>query len=179
MDLPNPLLKKIVHGWLSYRRTRSLLIALVTPLIPSSQFRRMMKPPHPDGKAISHVSPPTTAGPNNQKNKSTYLLQLLILQITPHHHFQYDEQLPVTDVPITIDIIYLERKPQFLLFVSFAAECAKAGDELLEVDITAAVLVEDGNHSGERGSERVDKRTCAEDEELRGEKSQSIGSIKD
>lgn len=42
---------------------------------------------------------------------NTNLLQLLILQIAPHHHLQHDEQLAVTDEAVSIDVIDLKGKP--------------------------------------------------------------------
>lgn len=76
------------------------------------------------------------------------LLQLLILQIAPHHHLQHDEQLSITDVAVTVDIVDFEGKAQLLLLVALGAEGAEAGYKLLEIDVPAAVLVEDGNHAG-------------------------------
>ena len=91
--------------------------------------------------------------PQPLRKKLTYLLQLLVLQVTPHHHLQHNEQLPVTDVPVSIDIVYFESKPQFFLLVTFAAECGKTGDEFLEIDIAATVFVEDGYHPA-KGDEK-------------------------
>lgn len=54
------------------------------------------------------------------------LLQLLILQVTAHHHLQHNEKLSIADVAITIDVVDLEGEPQLLLLVSLAAECAEA-----------------------------------------------------
>jgi hypothetical protein len=69
----------------------------------------------------------------------------LILQITANHHLQHDEQFSIADVPVSVNIVDLERELQLLLFISFAAEGAQARDEFLEVDVTAAVFVEDGD----------------------------------
>ena len=81
----------------------------------------------------------------------THLLQLLILQIAPHHHLQHNEQLAIADVAVAVDVVHLERKPQLLLLVALAAEGAEAGHELLEIDVSAAVFVEDSDHArGER-----------------------------
>lgn len=71
------------------------------------------------------------------------LLQLLILQITPNHHLQNNKQLPIRDVAVAIDVVDLKCETQFLLFVAFGGECAEPGDEFLEVDVAAAVFVED------------------------------------
>ena len=79
------------------------------------------------------------------------LLQLLVLQIAAHHHFEHDEQFPVADVPVSVDVVDFERKSQLLLLVALGAEGAQPGDELLEVDISAAVFVEDGDHAGREG----------------------------
>jgi len=84
----------------------------------------------------------------------TYLLQLLILQITPHHHLEHNEQLPITDIPVAVDIIDFEREAQLLFLVAFGAESAEAGDELLEVDVAAAVFVENRDHSMRKGRVR-------------------------
>lgn len=80
-----------------------------------------------------------------------YLLQLLILQIAPHHHLQHDEQFPIAYVSIPIDIVDLECKPQLLLLIALGAECAETRHELLEVDVASAVFVEDGDHSDRQG----------------------------
>jgi hypothetical protein len=77
----------------------------------------------------------------------THLLQLLVLQVAPDHHLQYYEELAVADVPIAINVVYAECEPQLLLLVSLAAERWQAGDEFLEVDVAATVLVEDGDHA--------------------------------
>ena len=77
-----------------------------------------------------------------------YLLQLLVLQVAPDHHLQHDEELTVADVAVAVDVVDAEGKAQLLLLVALAAEGAQARDKLLEVDVAAAVLVEDGNHAG-------------------------------
>lgn len=76
------------------------------------------------------------------------LLQLLVLQVAPHHHLQHDEQLSVADVAVAVDVVDLEREAQLLLFVAFAAEGAQPADEFLEVYAAAAVFVEDRYHAG-------------------------------
>lgn len=76
-----------------------------------------------------------------------YLLQLHILQVAPHHHFQDNKEFSITYVSISINIIDLKGKPQFLLLVSFGAEGAEARDEFLKIDITTAVFVEYSDHS--------------------------------
>ena len=76
-----------------------------------------------------------------------YLLQLLVLQVAADHHLEHDEQLAVADEAVAVDVVDAERKAQLLLLVALAAEGREAGDELLEVDVAAAVLVEDGDHS--------------------------------
>jgi hypothetical protein len=81
------------------------------------------------------------------KIKYAYLLQLLILQIASHHHLQHDKQLAIANVPIAIDIVNTEGKPQLLLLISFAAKGRQSRDKLLKVDVAAAVLVENGNHA--------------------------------
>ena len=75
------------------------------------------------------------------------LLQLLVLQITPHHHLQHNKQLAVADEAITVDVVDFEGEAQFLFLVAFGAEGAEARDEFLEVDVAAAVFVEDGDHA--------------------------------
>lgn len=85
----------------------------------------------------------------------TNLLQLLVLQVVPNHHLQNQKQLAVADVSIPVDVVDLERKVHLLLLVALGAERAKPRDELLEVDVAAAVLVEDGNHARGKGV-RVD-----------------------
>ena len=74
-------------------------------------------------------------------------MQLHILQIASHHHFQHNEQLPVANVSVTINVIDLEGESQFLFLVAFGTEGAETRDEFLEVDITAAVFIEDGDHA--------------------------------
>jgi len=78
---------------------------------------------------------------------TTHLLQLLVLQIATHHHLQHNKQLPIADIAIAINVVDLERKPQLLLFVSLGAEGAQPRDKLLEVDISATILVENGDHA--------------------------------
>lgn len=75
------------------------------------------------------------------------LLQLLVLQVAPNHHLQHDKQFAVADVSISIDVVDLEREPQFLLLVTLGAECAEAGHEFLEVDVASTVFVKDGYHT--------------------------------
>jgi hypothetical protein len=96
---------------------------------PSSQ------PPHP--KTASLALP----------TKKTHLLQLLILQIAPDHHLQHNEQLAIANVPVAINIVHLESEPQLLFLVAFAAESAESRHEFLEIDVAAAVFVEDGDHA--------------------------------
>jgi len=78
---------------------------------------------------------------------TTYLLQLLILEVASDHHLEDDEQLAVTDVAVSIDIVHFEREPQLLLLSALAAEGTQARHELLEVDVAATVLVEDRDHA--------------------------------
>ena len=75
------------------------------------------------------------------------LLQLHVLQVAADHHLEHDEQLAVADVTVAVDVVHLEREAQLLLLVTLAAEGAQPADEFLEVDVAAAVLVEDGDHS--------------------------------
>ena len=75
------------------------------------------------------------------------LLELLVLKVAAHHHLEHDKQLAVADVTVTVNVVDLESEPQLLLLVAFTRESAQARYEFLEVDITAAVFVEDGNHS--------------------------------
>lgn len=77
----------------------------------------------------------------------TYLLQLLVLQIAPDHHLEHDEELAVADVPIAVDVVHFKSEAQLLLLVALGAERAQPRHKLLEVDIAAAILVEDGDHS--------------------------------
>ena len=77
----------------------------------------------------------------------TYLLQLLVLQVAAHHHLQDNEQLAIADEPIAVNVVHLEREPQLLLLASLGAERAQSLNELLEVDVSTAVLVEDGYHA--------------------------------
>jgi hypothetical protein len=77
----------------------------------------------------------------------TYLLQLLVLQVASNHHLQYYEELAVADVAVAVNVVYAECKAQLLLLVSLAAESRETGNELLEVDVAATVLVEDGDHA--------------------------------
>ena len=74
-------------------------------------------------------------------------MQLHILQIASHHHFQHNEQLPVANVSVAIDVIDLERESQFLLLVAFGTEGAETGDEFLKVNIAASVFIKDGDHT--------------------------------
>lgn len=77
----------------------------------------------------------------------THLLQLLVLQIAPDHHLEHDEQLAIANVAVAIDVVDLERKAQLVLLVALAAESAEPVDEFLEIDVSAAVLVEDRDHA--------------------------------
>ena len=77
----------------------------------------------------------------------THLLQLLVLQVAPNHHLQHYEELAIADKAIAVNVVYAECEPQLLLLVSLAAECGQPGDEFLEVDVTATVLVKNGDHA--------------------------------
>ena len=85
--------------------------------------------------------------------EKTHLLQLLILQITPHHHFQHNEELPIAYVPVAIDIVDLEGEVQFFFFVALGTECAEARDKFLEVNIATTIFVEYCDHTGEEEKE--------------------------
>ena len=76
-----------------------------------------------------------------------YLLQLHILKIASHHHLQYNKQLPIANVSVTVDVIDLEGKSQFLFLVALGAEGAKTGDKFLKVDITTSVFIKNGDHA--------------------------------
>lgn len=56
----------------------------------------------------------------------TYLLELLILEVAPHHHLQDDEQLSVADVAVSVDVVDLEGEMQLLLLIALGAEGAQA-----------------------------------------------------
>lgn len=75
------------------------------------------------------------------------LLQLCIFEIASDHHLEHEEQLAVADVPVAVNVVDLERKPQLLLLVALGREGGEPGDELSKVDAAAAVLVEDCNHA--------------------------------
>jgi hypothetical protein len=75
------------------------------------------------------------------------LLQLLVLEVAADHHLEDDEELAVADVAVAVDVVDLEGEAQLLLLVALAAEGREPGHELLEVDVAAAVLVEDGDHA--------------------------------
>ena len=57
------------------------------------------------------------------EKRLVHLLELLILQITSHHHLQNNEEFTIADVPIAVDVVYAERESQLLLFIAFATEC--------------------------------------------------------
>jgi hypothetical protein len=42
---------------------------------------------------------------------ATHLLQLLVLQVTAHHHLQHNKELAVADESVTVDVVYAEGKP--------------------------------------------------------------------
>lgn len=77
------------------------------------------------------------------------LLQLDILQVVAHHHLEHDEQLPVGNVAVAINVIDPEGKAQLLFLVTFGAKGRQTSHEFLEVDIATAVLIKDGDHSVE------------------------------
>lgn len=51
-----------------------------------------------------------------------YLLELLVLQIAPNHHLEDDEQLPIADVAVSVNVVDFEREPKLLLFIALGAE---------------------------------------------------------
>lgn len=75
------------------------------------------------------------------------LLQLDVLQVVTDHHLEHDEELAVGDISVAVDIVDSEGEAQLLLLVTLGAEGRQTSDELLEIDVTTTVLVEDGNHS--------------------------------
>ncbi len=75
------------------------------------------------------------------------LLQLLIFQITPHHHLQHNEQFTIANVAVSVDIVDFEGEFELVFFVASGGKGAEAVDEFLEVDVAASVFVEDGDHS--------------------------------
>ena len=79
---------------------------------------------------------------------------MLVLQVAADHHLEHNEELAVTDVAVAVNVVYAEGEAQLLFLVAFAAEGREARDELLEVDVAATVLVEDGDHSCRKGIRR-------------------------
>ena len=75
------------------------------------------------------------------------MLELIVLQITAHHHLQHYEELAIADVSVAIYVVDLEGEPKLLLLVAFGAEGRESGDEFLEVHIPTAILVEDRDHA--------------------------------
>jgi len=73
---------------------------------------------------------------------------LLVLQIAANHHLQHYKQFAIADIPVPVDVIDPEGEPELLLLVSLGAERTEARHEFLEVDITAAIFVEYGDHAG-------------------------------
>ncbi|CRK35674.1 hypothetical protein BN1708_001307, partial [Verticillium longisporum] len=80
------------------------------------------------------------------------LLELLVLEVAADHHLEHDEELAVADEAVAVNVVHLEGEPQLLLLVALGREGAEARDELLKVDVAAAVFVEDGDHSTMRGT---------------------------
>ena len=81
------------------------------------------------------------------KIDSTYLLQLLVFQITPNHHLQHDEQFPIADVAVAINVVHLEGESQFLFLVTLRTESAEPRYKFLKVNISTSIFVEYGYHS--------------------------------
>lgn len=75
------------------------------------------------------------------------LLQLLVLEIVADHHFEYEEELAVANETVTVHVVYLECKSQFLLPTALVGKGAETGDELLEVYRSATILVENGDQT--------------------------------
>ena len=73
------------------------------------------------------------------------LLQLHIVQVVTHHHFQNLEQLTVRDETIVVDVVNLESKSEFLVGGSASREGVKTLDELQEGDVTVLVAIEDAD----------------------------------
>lgn len=81
--------------------------------------------------------------PVSKQNRLVHdLLQLCILQVIPHHHLQNLEKFSVGDVAVVIYVVYSEGESEFAIFVSFDTKLRHSLNELLEVHLTVAVIVE-------------------------------------
>lgn len=58
------------------------------------------------------------------------LLQLRVLQVVAHHHFEHHEKFIVRNVTVVVHVVNAKRKLQFGLFVSFHAELRHPLNEL-------------------------------------------------
>ena len=59
------------------------------------------------------------------------LLQLHLIQIVTHHHFQNLKQLPVANVSVSVHVVNLESKLELGFSVSLFAESGKSTNKLL------------------------------------------------
>ena len=73
------------------------------------------------------------------------LLQLHIVQVVTHHHFQNLEQFTVRDETIVVDVVNLESKSEFLVGGSASREGVKTLNELQEGDVSVLVAIEDAD----------------------------------
>jgi len=71
------------------------------------------------------------------------LLELRVLQIVAHHHFQHLEQLPIGYVAVVVYVIYSKGKPKLGVLVPLDAELRDALDKFFEIHLPVPVLVED------------------------------------
>jgi len=70
------------------------------------------------------------------------LLQLLILEVVPHHHLEHEEQLAVGDVPVSVHVVYLEGKFEFLFPSSSSAERAEFAQMVSNTDVIKQMSLE-------------------------------------
>ena len=75
------------------------------------------------------------------------LLQLLILQVVADHHLEHQKQLAVANQAVAVHIVHLEGEPELFFARALIGEGREAGDKLLKIDGSAAVLVKDGDQT--------------------------------
>ena len=75
------------------------------------------------------------------------LLELGVIEIVTHHHFEYLEELTIGDEAIVVDIVDLEGEAEFLLLAGAGGQRVQSLNELKERNVTIVITIKDGDHT--------------------------------
>ena len=75
------------------------------------------------------------------------LLELGVIEIVTHHHFEYLEEFTVGDEAIVVDIVDLEGEAELLFLAGAGGQRVQSLNELKERNVTIVITIKHGDHT--------------------------------